>query len=123
MTQMKVDILDYMGKINDGVLTLISLMYEEDYYEGTFYYDKNNLIALTVERRLEEKIGCIIEEWPGYRELVLSIIKKIVPVEEIINRLDDIDLNKYDQATDINYIDSDESDSDDPEFTSATQSQ
>lgn len=110
---MKFDILDYMGKINDGCLVLISLVHEQEYYEGTFYYTKN-MLALTVERRLEEKLGCIIEQWPGYRELMLDLIKKVVPLEEIITRIDDIDTEKYLNPPQITYID--------PDSTSPTQS-
>lgn len=118
MSDIKFDILDYIGKMNDGVIALISLVYHDNYYEGTFYYNMKNIVALTVDRELESKLGCVIEDWPGYTELVLQIIKRVVPIEEIINRLDDFDINKYQQKdTNVNFIDSE-----DPSFSSATQS-
>lgn len=111
MSDIKFNILDYIGKINNGVLTLISITYQDEYYEGTFYYNDNNMLALTVDEELENKIGYKIEELPDYSKLMLSLIKKVVPIEEIITRLDDIDIEKYQsqinsEQEDIVYIDS-----------------
>lgn len=91
---MNVDILDYMGKIGEGVLTLISLGYEDEYYEGTFYYTKE-MLALTVDKKLEEKLESIIEEWEGYNDLMMLLIKKVVPIDEMISRLDEVDFTPY----------------------------
>jgi hypothetical protein len=92
---MKVDILDYLGTIQNGALVLISIVYENEYYEGTFYYNKDNILALTVEERLEKVLGCSIEEWRDYNEIMVSLIKRVVPVNEIVSRLDEIDIKKY----------------------------
>ena len=116
MTKMKIDILDYLGKIDHGVITLISIIYDDEYYEGTFYYNKDNVLALTVDSSLEEKLECVIEEHEDYNEIMLSLIKKVVPVEEIINRLDKIDIERYTKVSkDLNFINSE-----DPNFSSAT---
>lgn len=91
---MTVDIIDYIGKFNDGIIVLISLGYEFDYYEATFYYEKNVLV-LTTEERLEEKLGCYIEEWTGYEPLIDDILSKVIPYDEMINRIDDFDPADY----------------------------
>lgn len=108
MTNIKINILDYLGKINDGVLTLISINHQGEYYEGTFFYNKKNMLALTVDIEMEEKLGCPIEEWSEYSKTMLDLIKKVVPIEEIITRLDEIDINKYQQLNqeDTIYIES-----------------
>jgi hypothetical protein len=36
-----------------------------------------------------------IEFWGGYRNLLESILKRVVPYNEIINRLDEIDFSNY----------------------------
>jgi len=91
---MKFDIIEYLGKIEDGVLVILSLNYEDEYYEATFYY-KNQFVTLTVDETLEEILGCSIENWKGYNKLVLEIVEKLVPYNEIINTLDEIDLDYY----------------------------
>ena len=108
MNQINFDILDYMGKINDGVLTLISLNYEGEYYQGTFYYTKE-MLALTVEESLEDKLGSIIEEWPGYQDLMLRLIKRVIPLQEIITRVDDVDIEKWmSNSQEITYVESED---------------
>jgi hypothetical protein len=91
---MNIDIIDYLGKHGDGVIVSIGIKLEDDYYHGNFYYEKE-LIALTVEERLEEKIGSSIEDWDKYTEIVYIILNKLVPYEEIINIVSELDTEKY----------------------------
>jgi hypothetical protein len=87
---MTFDIIEYLGKFEDGVLALISLNYENEYYDATFFY-KEDFVTLTIDEKLEEIIG-EIEEWPGYDNIVLELMKRVVPYEEIITRLDKVDV-------------------------------
>lgn len=89
-----VDILDYLGKHEDGILTLLSLGYQDEYYEATFYYTKE-MLALTPDDSLEQKLGCQIEDWHDYNNLMIEIIKKVVPYEQMINMVDDFKPEKY----------------------------
>ncbi len=88
---MTFDIIEYLGKFEDGVLALISLNYEDEYYDATFFY-KENFVTLTIDEKLEEIIG-EIEEWSGYNNLILDLMKKVVPYDEIISRLDKVDVS------------------------------
>lgn len=88
------DILDYLGKYENGVLVLLTIGYKGDFTEGTIYYS-NEALALTVDESIEQDLGMKIEFWDGYRDLIISILKKVVPYNEIINRLDEIDFSKY----------------------------
>ena len=90
---MTFDIIEYLGKFEDGVLVLISLNYEDNYYDTTFYY-KENFVTLTIDEDLEQVIGQI-EFWTGYNNLVLDIMKKVIPYNEIITRLDEIDFSGF----------------------------
>ena len=92
---MTIDILDYIGKHENGILTLISLGYEDEYYEAVFYYQEQ-MLALTPEESLEEKLGCKIEEWDGYANLMLEIVNKVVPYKEMINIANEFKPEKYD---------------------------
>jgi hypothetical protein len=92
--RMTVDILDYIGKHDDGIFVLLSLGYEEQYYEATFYY-KDTFIVLTVDESLEEKLGCEIEDWDGYGEVMYDIVKKVTPYEEMIKNIDDFKPEEY----------------------------
>jgi hypothetical protein len=90
----KVDILDYLGKYDGGVLALISIQYEDNYYDATFFYTQEMLV-LTPDEKLEEKLGCQIEDWVDYKKLMLIIISKVVPFDDIINIVDDFEPEKW----------------------------
>lgn len=89
-----VDVLDYIGKHEDGIFVLLSLGYEEEFYEATFYY-RDTFVVLTVEERLEEKLGCEIEDWDGYGKVMYTILDKVVPYEEMINQVSDLNTDEY----------------------------
>lgn len=89
-----VDILDYLGKFEGGILVLISLGYEDDFYNATFFY-REELVALTPDDKLEEKLGCQIEDYEEYKPLMLNIIEKIIPYEKALNIVDDFNPEKY----------------------------
>lgn len=88
------DVIDYLGKYENGVLVLLSINYKDIFTEGVFWYSSNN-ISLEISKDIENDIDMPIEAWDGYLELVESILKKVVPYNEIINRLDEVDLTKY----------------------------
>lgn len=92
--RMTIDIIDYLGKHQGGILTLISLGYEGDYYEATFFYT-NDVLALTPEEKLEEKLDSIIENWSGYDQLMIDIMKKVIPYNEIVNIVNDFEPEKW----------------------------
>lgn len=89
-----VDILDYLGKHEDGILTLLSLGYQNEYYEATFYYTKE-MVALTPDDKLEEKLGCQIEDFGQYNQLMINILNRVVPYDQMINIVDGFDPEKY----------------------------
>jgi hypothetical protein len=84
------DIIDYMGKKDDGIFVLINLNIDNvDFYEAIFYY-KENLVALTVDEKFEELIGCEIEDFPGYNDLMVGILSRLLPYEEALNITNEI---------------------------------
>ncbi len=92
---MTVDIIDYLGRYEGGILVLLSLGYEHTWYEATFFYQEQ-MLALTPDASLEEKLGCHIEEWEGYEKLMFNILEKVVPYDEMISRIDDFNPSSYD---------------------------
>jgi hypothetical protein len=84
--EFSVSVLDYLGKLNNGVLVLLSIVYQNEYFESTFFYTKEDIL-LTISDNLENKLGTKIENHPDYKELLKQILKKIAPYNEVINQL------------------------------------
>lgn len=86
--EMNFDIIDYMGKLTDNaVIIKISISYQNKYYDAIFYY-KAELVTLTVDEKLEKKLGSVIERWEGYRDLMYKIIDKLPPYQDILRQVD-----------------------------------
>ena len=94
MDKFQVSILEYLGKLGLGVMTLISIVYNDTYYEATYFYTSDQLV-LTAPDNLEEDLGHKITEDESYQDLIRSIIRKVVPYDEIYSRIDDIDFNRW----------------------------
>ena len=91
---MKPSILEYIGTVNNGVLVLISITYNDKYYEGTFYYTDKDML-LTASEELEKDLGHKIIEDKEYVTILKNILKRIVPYNEIVNTLDPIDFTRW----------------------------
>lgn len=117
--EIKASILDYIGKIDKGILVLVSLVFENKYYEGMFFYTDEHIL-INVDDNLEEAIGCKIENHKEYADILRFLIKNVVPWSEMLSRIDDVDFSAFEQIKSQTVqlgIDVDPS-----EVTSATQS-
>ena len=113
--EIKIDIVDYMGRFENGILVLLSVNCDGSFSEGTIFYTSDNLV-LTVSEEVEKKIGSPIEMWPGYKDLLANTLKKLVPCRELITRMDEVDFSKYLEYDGETGFVEDEIDPDDIEF-------
>jgi hypothetical protein len=94
MDKFQVSVLEYLGRLDNGILVLLSIVYNQNYYEATYFYTEEQLI-LTVQEDLENDLGHKISKDEEYPNLIKDIIKKLVPYNEIFNRLDFVDLGRW----------------------------
>ena len=86
-------VLEYLGKVESGVLVLLSVMHEKKYYEATFFYDDKNII-ITFPDDLEQIVGDI-KKHPEYFDCLREILRKIVPYNEMFDRIDPVDFSRW----------------------------
>ncbi len=90
-----ISIKDYMGRVGDGILTLITVVVDNTAYDITFWYNSDKQVV-TITDSLKAKLSVNdIEEHPYYEQLLLKLKKITVPHSEMINSIDDLDLGKY----------------------------
>ena len=99
----------------NGILVLLSVNCDGSFSEGTIFYTNENLV-MTVSEEIEKKLGTPIELWSGYSDLVVNTIKKLIPCEELITRMDEVDFSKYLEYDGETGFVEDEIDPDDIEF-------
>lgn len=118
--EIKSSVLDYLGKFEGGIMVLIALTCDTEYYEGVFFYNSDSIV-LSVDERLEDKLGSKIEQWSGYPDLLRGVLKNVVPYSQMISRIDEVDFSEYLEVKQQSSDDFAE-DIDSSQITQATQS-
>lgn len=96
-TEFDISIIEYLGKVDGGVLVLLGVVYRGEYFEATFFYNENDIL-LTISEELESITGPI-KEHPSYIDILRDIIRKIVPYDEMYNRIDPVDFSRWVKPT------------------------
>ena len=90
-----ISIKDYMGRVGDGILTLVTIVNEGVVYDATYWYNAENQVV-TIPDELKTILGVAdIEDHKEYQQLLLKLKKISVPHGDMINSIDDLDLAKY----------------------------
>jgi len=84
----KISILDYLGKYEDGILVSVGLMCDDKFYNSIFFYTKDQM-AINVEAKMTEDIGSI-EEHSGYLDMLKDILENIEPFDDIYDKLEEV---------------------------------
>jgi hypothetical protein len=89
---LKLNIKNYYGIVENGVLAILSIEHDNKFYEGTYWYSKE-LELMTVEIDLETIIGKI-EDHVDYDNYLNQLAKIATPHEQLINVLPKIEYNE-----------------------------
>ena len=90
----KISIVEYLGKIEGGILALVKVEYNEKNYPSTYFYTRDKIV-FTASEELESDLGHSIKDDDEYPSLIKQIIKSVVPYNELWNNLDELDISKY----------------------------
>ena len=95
MTNVDISIIKYLGKVEDGIIVLLTINYppKELIFDATFYYTDTKMI-LTIDERTEEILGDI-KLIPEYTSILKLCLKKVVPYHELIDSIDPLDVRPY----------------------------
>ena len=93
MNEIEVSVLEYLGTLENGVLTIISIMCDGQYFEGTFFYTDKDMV-FTISEELEAQIGDI-KKHPQYFQIIKKLLKICVPYNEMYNSLDPVNFTKW----------------------------
>ena len=96
MENLDVNIIKYMGRVHDSVMTLINVTIPEENisFDAILIYNKD-LKNLTVPEEIEIILESPIEETPLYELILKKCEKKLVPFEEIFDNIDPFDAKPY----------------------------
>jgi len=84
-----VSVIDYIGKINDGVAILLSLNIEDKIFEMIFWLNPEMNYTLTVQDGLLHFLKLEnIEDYPYLEQLMEMIFKKLPDIQEIFKKFE-----------------------------------
>jgi hypothetical protein len=81
-----VSVIDYLGKVEDGVGLLLSLVAEDTSYELGYWFNKNGHVRLVPEPKLLKKLGIEdIYKYEYIQEFIYFIHHSLPDTDEILN--------------------------------------
>ncbi|MFA5585505.1 MAG: hypothetical protein WDA02_03050 [Saccharofermentanales bacterium] len=84
---MTLSIIDYIGKMENGVSLLLNLVYDNISYEIGYWFDKDGNIKIVPENKLLDNLGVSnIYEYDKINELIYFIHNNIPNKIEILNK-------------------------------------
>jgi len=95
MDKVDVSIVKYLGKVQNGIVALISITLKELEltFDSTFFYTDKDMI-LTIPENIEKKIGDI-KELPEYADILKLCLKRVVPHSQLYDNIDPLDVKPY----------------------------
>jgi hypothetical protein len=85
-----VSIIDYIGKMEDGVGLLLSVMIFDELYEIAYWFNKEGKVSFVPEEKLLNKLGVnSIYEYDKVEDLIMLVHSNIPNVDKILNEFID----------------------------------
>lgn len=79
-----ISVIDYIGKIKDGVAILLSLNVDDKIYELIFWFNRTLNYTLTVDEKLLKDLNLeSIYDYPHSDKLIKMIFDALPPVNDL----------------------------------------
>ena len=84
-----ISIIDFLGKVKDGVGVVMSLNIDDNIYQMVFWFNKECKYVLSVEDKLLEVLNIkTIYEYEHLNELLEKIFLALPPVKEMFENFE-----------------------------------
>ena len=93
MDKFDISIIEYLGKVDGGILVLIGILHNEVYYEATFFYNESDIL-LTISEEMELVTGPI-NQHINYKDILSDILKRIVPYSDMHDKIDPVNFSRW----------------------------
>jgi hypothetical protein len=84
-----ISIVDYIGKVKDGVAILLSMNIDDKIYQMIFWFNRNCKYVLTVDEALLVLLNIkTIYEYEYIEDLLMKIFTVLPPVNDIFEKFE-----------------------------------
>lgn len=84
-----IGIKDYVGRIGPGITVILSVIYKSKIYEAMYWYT-DNYNLLQFPDIIEEDMGCVIENYKEYDNIMKYLLSVESDYKETAHELNDI---------------------------------
>jgi hypothetical protein len=84
---MNIKIKDYIGRMEGGVTTALSIIYDNNAYEGIYWYSESNEV-ITFPEELEQVLNSKVEDYEHYDKIKETLRISRADFNTIIDKLD-----------------------------------
>ena len=85
--KVSISIIDYIGKVKDGVATLMSINIDDTIYQMIFWFNKDCKYVLSVEEDLLKLLNInVIYEYEHIEELLKKIFMTLPPAKQLFDQ-------------------------------------
>ncbi|MCK9445828.1 hypothetical protein M0Q50_02930 [bacterium] len=79
--QISISLVDFIGRIDDGVATILSMMINDKNYELMYWFNKNDNYRIVIDDKFYEDFPSVkdIYEFEYLKDLIIYIDKKVLP--------------------------------------------
>jgi hypothetical protein len=83
---LSVSIIDYIGKMEDGVALLLSVNIFDQFYEIAYWFNRDGKVRIVPEEKMLNKLGVeSIYDYEGLEDLVYILHTNIPNVDKILD--------------------------------------
>lgn len=84
-----VSVIDYIGKLEDGVALLLNVMIFDQIYEMSYWFNREGLVRIVPEQKLLDKLNVnSIYDYEGVEDFIILIHTNIPNVDKILDEFD-----------------------------------
>jgi len=84
-----ISVIDYIGKVKDGVATILSINMNDVIYQMIFWFNKESKYVLTVDEALLAILNVkSIYEYEKLEDLLKKIFLALPPVKELFEKFE-----------------------------------
>jgi hypothetical protein len=87
--EVSISIVDYIGKVKNGVAVLLSLNIDDKIYQMIFWFNSKSKYVLTTDEKLTELLNITtIYEYEHLEDLLMKIFTVLPPVKDLFEKFE-----------------------------------
>jgi len=84
-----ISVVDYIGKVKDGVAIILTINIEDTIYQMVFWFNKQSKYVLTVDEKMLNLLNVkSIYEYDKLEELLKKIFLALPPVKDLFEKFE-----------------------------------